>query len=97
MKKLNFIAYLACILLALFVIRGAQAQNTEEVQPFLGHIAGPVVLNNGIVWSLENLDLFQASTLDPTTLGKRIEQKSNVELNKPKENRSEVRGSTFRH
>jgi hypothetical protein len=86
MKELNFIAYPACILLAFFVIRGAQAQNMQEVQP------GPVVLNNGIVLPLENLNPFQDSTLDSTTLGKSIEQKSNVELNQPKENRSEVRG-----
>lgn len=97
MKKLDSIVYLACILLAFLVIRGAQAQNMQEVQPIPGHIAGPVVLNNGIVWPLENLDLYQNSTLDPSTLGKRTEQKSNVELNKPKENRSEVRGSTFIH
>ncbi|MGE5445943.1 MAG: hypothetical protein ACM3SR_15350 [Ignavibacteriales bacterium] len=92
MKKLDSIVYLACILLAFLVIRGAQAQNMQEVQPIPGHIAGPVVLNNGIVWPLENLDSFQDSTLDPTTLGKRIEQRSNIELNEPKGNRSEVRG-----
>ncbi|MGE5444960.1 MAG: hypothetical protein ACM3SR_10235 [Ignavibacteriales bacterium] len=97
MKKLNFIAYLLLILLAFFVIRGAQGQNIQEIQPLPGHVEGPVIMNNGIVWPLENLDLYQNSTLDPSTLGKRIEQKSNVELNQPKENRSEVRGSTFRH
>lgn len=101
MRKLEFIAYLICILLAFLVIKGAQAQNMREiisgspiigVQPIPGHVAGAIVLNNGIVFPIENLNSFQDSTLDPTTLGKRIEQKSNVELNKPKEERPEIRG-----
>lgn len=91
-RKLNSIVYPVCILLAFLVIRGAQAQNMQELQPMPGHIAGPVVLNNGIVLPFEDLNPFQDSTLDSTTLGKSIEQKSNVELNQPRENRSEVRG-----
>ncbi|MER3447122.1 MAG: hypothetical protein C4291_09880 [Candidatus Dadabacteria bacterium] len=61
-----------------------------EVQSVPGHIAGALVLNNGIVFPIEDLNPFQDSTLDPTTLGKSIEQKSNVELNKPREERSGV-------
>lgn len=92
MRRLSSIVYPLCILLAFFVIRGAQAQNMEEIQPLPGHIAGPVVLNNGIVLPLENLNPFQDSTMDPTTLGKSIEQRSNVELNEPRGNKSAVRG-----
>jgi hypothetical protein len=101
-NKLNFIIYPVLILLAFLVIKGAQAQSMQrtfpmsssaiEVQQIPGHVVGPVVLNNGIVLPLEDLDSFQDSTLDPTTFGKRIEQKSNVELNEPRENRPEVRG-----
>lgn len=101
-KKLNFIIYPVLILLAFLVIKGAQAQSMQrtsptslsviETQQIPGHVVGPVVLNNGIVLPLEDLDSFQDSTLDPTTFGKRIEQKSNVELNEPGENRSKVRG-----
>jgi hypothetical protein len=101
MKKLNFIVCSISILLAFLVIKGAQAQNMREVlprspivevQPVPGHVAGPIVLNNGIVLPFEDLNLYQDSTMDPTTLGRRIERKSNVELNEPREkNRSEVR------
>jgi hypothetical protein len=101
MKKLNLIVYPISILLVFLFIKGAQAQSMREVLPRSpivevqqgpGHIAGPVVLNNGIVLPFEDLNPFQDSTLDSTTLGKTIERKSNVELNAPKENRSEVRG-----
>jgi len=101
-KKLNFIIYPVLILLPFLVIKGARSQSMQktfpmsssaiETQQIPGHVVGPVVLNNGIVLPLEDLDSFQDSTLDPTTFGKRIEQKSNVELNEPRANRSEVRG-----
>jgi hypothetical protein len=100
MKKLNLIAYSVCVLLSFFVLKGVQAQNMRGVPPKSppivvqqppGLVASPMVMNNGIVLPLEDLDLFQDSTLDPTTLGKKIEQKSNVVLNEPRENRPEVR------
>jgi hypothetical protein len=102
MKKPNFIMCFAFILFCYFIIESAQAQNTQDtssnspstnqVQQLPGRIAGPIIFNNGIVRPLENLDPFQYTTLQKnggTTFEKRIEQKSNVELNKSEENKSE--------
>ena len=92
MKMSNSIAYLTCILLVFFVLKSAQAQNMEgmspqppitEVQP----LPGPIITNQGIVIPLENLNPFQDSTLDNTTLGKRIEQRNNIELNESRGNK----------
>ncbi len=102
MKKPNFIMCFVLILFCCLVFESAQAQDTQDksanppsttqVQQLPGRVAGPIIFNNGIVRPLEDLDPFQNSTLQKnggTTFEKRIEQKSNVELNKPEENKSE--------
>jgi hypothetical protein len=103
MKKSNLIAYLACTLLAFFILKSAQAQNMGEmsseppitqVQPLPGRVMGPIITNDGIVVPLENLDPFQDSTLDRTTLGKKIEQRNNIELNEPRIRERAVRERT---
>ena len=101
MKKPKHIMYLLAALLAFTFIKSSHAQDIQEmssnppsvilVQPLPGRIAGPIVFNNGIVLPLENLDLFQYSNLREnggSTFGERIRRKSNLEINKPKENRA---------
>jgi hypothetical protein len=100
MKKPKPLMYLLAALLAFTFIKTVHAQDKEVspnlpsvilMQPLPGHISGPIVFNSGIVLPLENLDLFQYSSLrenSGSTFGEKIRRKSNLEINKPKKNRA---------
>lgn len=97
MKKPSHFIYCLAALLAFASIKIVHAQDNEGssnlpsvvvVQQLPARIAGPIVFNSGIVLPLENLDLFQYSSLGEnsgSTFGEKIRRKSNLDINKPKE------------